>query len=77
MYGIHFVMTANDYTSVKDYMYDVISKFNERVIFDLNDNDADRFIPEMKVQTLPDNIAVYTNGINKTYQFKPFTYLNE
>lgn len=77
MYGIHFVLTANDYTSVKDYMYDVISKFNERVIFDLNDNDADRFIPEMKVQTLPDNIAVYTNGINKTYQFKPFTYLNE
>ena len=74
MYGINFVLGVSDFGSVKEYMYDFIPKFAERIIFGINDIDADRLIPEAKVQNLPSNIVLYTNGLNTTYQFKPFSY---
>lgn len=72
-YGIHFVMTASDFSSIRDYMYDVISKFMHRIIFSLNENDAGRLIPDAMIQIMPDNIALYYDGINNMYQFKPFS----
>lgn len=79
MYGVNIVLTASDFTSIKEYMYDIVPKFSERIIFGLSDIDADRIVPEAKVQNLPDNILLYTNGVNMTFQFKPFSYsgLNE
>lgn len=74
MYGINFVLGVSDFGSIKEYMYDFIPKFAERIIFGINDIDADRLIPESKVQNLPSNIVLYTNGISTTYQFKPFSY---
>ena len=74
MYGICIVLTASDFTAIKEYMYEVIPKFSERIIFGLSDMDADRLIIDAKVQGLPDNILLYTNGINSTFQFKPFSY---
>ena len=74
MYGINFVLGVSDFGSIKEYMYDFIPKFTERIIFGINDMDADRLIPESKVQNLPSNIVLYSNGISTTYQFKPFSY---
>ena len=74
MFGVNIVLTASDLTSIKEYMYDVISKFSERIIFELSDTDADRIIPEAKIQDLPDNILLYTNGVKPSFQFKPFFY---
>ncbi len=76
MFGVNIVLTASDLTSIKEYMYDVIPKFSERIIFELSDTDADRIISEAKIQDLPDNILLYTNGVNSTFQFKPFSYEN-
>lgn len=72
-YGIHFIMTASDFISVRDYMYDVISNFTHRIIFSLSENDAGRLIPDAMIQVMPDNIALYYDGISNVYQFKPFS----
>lgn len=74
MFGVNIILTSSDLTSIKEYMYDVIQKFSERIIFELSDTDADRIIPEAKIQNLPEDILLYTNGIKPPFQFKPFFY---
>jgi hypothetical protein len=76
MYGVNIALTTSDFTAIKEYMYDVVPKFSERIIFELSDIDAERIIPEAKIQDLPDNILLYTNSVNSTFQFKPFSYEN-
>ena len=74
IYGICIAMSCSDFTSIKESLYDIGPKFTERVIFSLSDNDADRLIPEVKIQVLPENTAYYSNGINLSFQFKPFSH---
>ena len=75
MFGVNIMLTASDFTAIKEYLYEVVPKFSNRIVFELSDSDADRIVPEAKVQDLPDNILLYTNGVNSTFQFKPFNYV--
>ena len=76
-YGINIVMTSPDFISIKDYMYGVIPKFTNRIVFGLSNSDADRVVPEAKTESLKNNIVIYYDGINPAYQFKPFAGIKE
>lgn len=76
-YGINVVMTSPDFISIKEYMYGVIPKFGNRIVFGLSNSDADRIIPEAKTENIRNNIVIYYDGINPAYQFKPFAGIME
>jgi len=76
-YGINVVLTSPDLVSIKEYMYGVIPKFSNRIVFSLSNADADRIIPEAKTENLRNNIVIYYDGINPAYQFKPFAGIKE
>jgi hypothetical protein len=74
-YGIYFIVSSLEYQSVKENMYygeNVLAKFPERIIFALNNNDADNLIDGVSVSGLRDNTVYYTDGIKSAFQFKPY-----
>jgi len=74
-YGVHFVISSLEYQTVRECMYygeNVLSKFPERIIFALNNNDADNLIENVSVSGLRDNTVYYTDGVRDTFQLKPF-----
>ena len=76
-YGIHFVVTATDYQTIKESMYsmgDLLGKFPERLVFSLKDAECDRLVEGVSVEGLPENIVVYTDSTKNTYQVKPFAF---
>ena len=76
-YGINVVMTSPDFISIKEYLYGVIPKFGNRIVFGMSNSDADRIVPEAKTENLRSNIVIYYDGINPAYQFKPFAGIKE
>lgn len=70
--GINVVMSCPDFISIKEIIYEVIPKFQNRIIYSLSDKDADRIISEAKVEKLKSNIALFYDGVKPAYQFKPF-----
>ena len=78
-FGIHFVVTSMEYSVVKETMRfaeNILEKFPERVVFSLNDSDADFLIDGVSVASLRDNTVYYTDGIKDTFQFKPYVFDN-
>ncbi len=71
-YGINFVITANDYLTIREYMSDVLSRIPKRIIHSISSVDADRLINGITTEGLNPNVVVYTDGIRNTYQFKPY-----
>jgi hypothetical protein len=74
-YGIFFVISSLEYQSVKENMYygeNILSKFPERIIFSLNNNDADHLIDGVSVSGLRDNTIYYSDEIKSAFQFKPY-----
>lgn len=74
-FGIHFVISSLEYQTVKDAMHygeNALSKFPERIIFSLNDNDADNLVENVSVTGLRDNTVYFTDGVKDTYQMKPY-----
>lgn len=76
-YGINVVLTSPDYISIKEYIYSVIPKFSNRIVFVLSNADAGRIVAEAKTEGIRDNIVIYHDGINSPYQFKPFDGIKE
>ncbi len=72
-YGINVVLSCTDFLSIKERMYDVVPKFQNRIVFSLSNNDSDRLIQDSKTEGLKDNIVIYSDGINPAIQFKPFS----
>ena len=73
--GINFVVTSLEYQTVHDTMYGmekILSRFPERIIFSLGDNDAFRLIESVSISGLRDNTVYYTDGVKNTFQLKPF-----
>jgi hypothetical protein len=73
--GIFFIVSSNECASVKESMYygeNVMSKFPMRIVFSLNDNDADYLINNVSLTSLRDNIVYFTDGVKNTFQYKPF-----
>ena len=56
------------------YGENIISKFPERLIFSLNDMDADSLIENVSVTSLQDNIIVYSDSVKNTFQVKPYVF---
>lgn len=76
-YGIHFILTCTEFQSIKENMYygeNVLTKFPERFVFSLNDNDADSLIEGITVASLRDNTVYYTDSVKNTYQMKPYVF---
>ena len=76
-YGIHFVVSSLEYQSVKECMYygeNILTKFPERVVFSLNNNDAESLINNIAVSGLRDNTVYYSDGIRNIYQMKPYVF---
>lgn len=74
-YGIFFIASSLEFQSVKENMYygeNVLSKFPERIIFSLNNNEADNLIDGVSVSNLRDNTVYYTDGVKNTFQLKPY-----
>lgn len=73
-YGIFFVITSAEYQVVKDCMYfgdNMLSKFPERIVYSLSDNDAERLIDGIKVSTMRDNTVYFCDNVKPPFQFKP------
>lgn len=76
-YGIHFIVSSMEFQTVKECMYfgeGILSKFPERYVFSLSDNDADTLIDGVSVQSLRNNIVYYTDSIKNTFQMKPYVF---
>lgn len=71
-YGINVFMSCPDFISIKEITYECIPKFQNKILFALSDKDADRIISEARVESLKSNIALFYDGINPAYQFKPY-----
>lgn len=74
-FGIHFVISSLEYQTVKDCMHygeNTLAKFPERIIFSLNDNDADNLIENVSVRGLRDNTVYFTDGVKDACQMKPY-----
>lgn len=75
-FGISFVVSSAEYQVVKETMHygsQILPKFPERIIFSLNDNDADNLIDNVSVSNLRDNTVYFTDGIKNIFQLKPYT----
>lgn len=73
--GIYFIFTCTEYTVVKECMYyaeNLLAKIPERIIFALNDSDADNLIDGVSVSKLNDNTVYFTDSVKNTFQFKPY-----
>jgi len=75
--GINFVMSASDYISIKEYMYGPIPKFSNRIIYSMSNEDAGRLVNDGKTEQLKNNIVLYYDGINPSYQIKPYSGIAE
>ena len=74
-YGLFFIVSSLEYQSVKENMYygeNVLSKFPERIVYSLSNNDADNLIDGVSVSGLRDNTVYYTDGVKSTFQYKPY-----
>ncbi len=71
--GIHFVLSVPDYISIKEHMYGVVQKFGNRIVFSMSNEDASRFIGDAKTEQIKNNIVIYYDGINPSYQIKPYS----
>ena len=74
-FGIHFIVSSLEYQTVKDCMYygeNALTKFPERIIFSLSDNDADNLVENVSVAGLRDNTVYFTDGVKDTFQLKPY-----
>jgi len=75
-YGMFFIVSSLEYQCVKETMYygeNILSKFPERIICELNNNDADNLINGVAVSGLKDNTVYYSDGVKNVFQVKPYT----
>lgn len=74
-FGVYFVFGCLEYPVVKETMYysdNILAKIPERIVFALNDTDADNLIDGVSVSQMKDNTVYFTDGVRNTFQFKPF-----
>lgn len=69
---IHVIATCADMQPFRNIMYEFIPMYQHRVVFGMSDTDAGRIISGATVEQMLGNIAVYSNGVDPYYQFKPY-----
>ena len=76
-YNIHIIITASDIQTVKEDLYygiNHLSKFPERYLYSLNNNEVSFLADGISLTSLQDNIVYYTDSVRKTFQVKPFIF---
>ena len=79
-YGMYFVITCNEYQTVKDVLHygsGLLSKLTNRIVFAISDKDSDDLIDGVHVSNMNNITAVFTDGIKRTLQFKPYAFPTE
>lgn len=71
-YGINTIISVNDWSFYYDNLFDFRSSFKNKIIYSLSTSDAERFIPDIDIRQLKENIAIYTDGMRERSQFKPY-----
>ena len=78
-YGIYFTISALDYQTIREnlvmgrtYEKEILKKFPNRIVYSLNDQDAEALISEVTVSGLADNTVYFTDGFQQKFQLKPF-----
>ncbi len=71
-YQIHFIITCNDPQYVKDEMLDSLKYFPNRILFDMSQNDYDRFGQSIDGMSINDSIVVLRDGRNRSTYYKPY-----
>lgn len=75
-YGLYFVIACNEYQTVRDVLHygaGLLGKLSNRIIFAISDKDSDDLIDGIQVSGMNHITAVYTDGIKKVMQFKPYS----
>lgn len=75
-YGIYFVITSNEYQTVREVLHygaGLMNKLTNRIVFAISDKDSDELIDGIQVSGMNNVTAVYTDGIKRTMQFKPYS----
>lgn len=74
-YGIYFIVTAGDYSTLKDcgtYSDNILKHFKRRILFAISDDDALNLIEGVKISGLMQDTVYYTDGYLDKLQCKPF-----
>lgn len=71
-YGIYTIISVNDWSFYYDNLFDFRSSFKNKIIYSLSTTDAERFIPDIDIRQLKENMAIYTDGMRERSQFKPY-----
>lgn len=77
--GAFMVLSSLDYQTVNENMRfgdRALTKFPERIIFSLGENDAYNLIDGVSVASLRDNTVYFTDGVRSTFQLKPFVMMD-
>ena len=75
-YGIYFVIACNEYQTVREVLHygaSLMNKLTNRIVFAISDKDSDELIDGIQVSGMNSVTAVYTDGIKRTMQFKPYS----
>ena len=70
--NIHIVVSCADLQPLRNVLYDFIPLFSNRIIHSMNNLDAGRIIPDANLENMLPNVALYSDGKNPPYQFKPY-----
>ena len=77
MFGIHFIVSCTDYRVVHENMLygsNILAKFTERFVFNLNDSDGGHLIEGVSVVSLSDNTVYYSDGIKPACRIRPYLF---
>jgi len=73
-FGINIVVTSSDFTAVKERIYDLVPKLQNKIVFALSGEDSDRLIHGTisQIDSIRENMALFSDSVNAPCVFKPY-----
>lgn len=78
-YGFYFVIACNEYQTVRDVLHygaGILNKLSNRIVFAISDKDCDDLVEGVQLSGMNNISAIFTDGIKRTMQFKPYAVPN-
>ena len=75
--NIHVVVGITELQPLRNVLFDFIPQFVNRIVFAMNNLDAARVIPDANLDNMLSNVALFSDGKNPPYQFKPYDIMIE
>ena len=70
-YNIYTIISVIDWSFYFDNLFEYRNSFKNKIVYSLPSNDAERFISDIDINQLRENMAIYTDGMREKSQFKP------